>query len=641
VVGALVAQSLLRLAWPSFQGGPSLVAALVAGLLGVSAWRTSSRRARRRASAAAFWVAAAGGLATGAWAIAFVDARAQFDQAVAAARGGLAAGSAGDLAGAAAALDEAAGAFGRAGRSLGSWWAVPARAVPVVGHHASALAVTSRHGRRLARLTAATAERMASPALALADGRVDTAAIAAVAEPLAASLAATRRADEAIAAVRSGWLVPPLRDDLDALAARLVRAREQGAPLVAALRALPGMLGADGERRWFIALQTPSELRGAGGFIGNWAEIEALDGRLRMTHRGRVSELNPPPGRSYVLTGLGDYLARYDRFGTRRYFQNATFSPHFPDAARVMEQLYPQATGRAVDGVVGADPTALAGLLRVTGPVRVAGWPEPIDAANAERILLHDQYLRLAGAEREGFLADVTQAVFDALVERGVRDWGAAIRALAPAVRGRHLMVHAVRPAEQRALRAVGVDGSMAPVRGDYLAVVTQNGGENKIDWYLRRAVDYRVRVDPRDGTATARLTVTLENNAPAAGEPPIVIGGDGWPYPAGVNRLYLSVYSPLGFDGATLDGRPLLMQSERERGRTVISQFLSVPPGGRVRVVVRLAGRLPPGPYRLDVGRQPTVAPDRLSVTLVGPSGATTHLYAGDLVANLSLARR
>lgn len=638
IVGALVAQGVLRLAWPPLQGGASLVAAAAVGVLGVSGWRQAPRRIRRQASAVGFGVVAAVGLAAAAWAVAFIDARAQFDQAVAAAREGLAATSAGDLDGAATALDRAAEAFGRADAVLSSWWAAPARAVPVVGQHALALAVTSRQGQAVAELAAGAARETASPRLSLADGRIDPAAIAALERPLQASLAATHRAARAIAATRSGWLVAPLQRDLAALVSRLERAHQQGAPLVRAVRALPAMVGADGPRRWFVALQTPSELRGSGGFIGNYAEIEAVGGRLRMTRHGRIGELNPPPGQSYTLTGPPDYLARYDRFGTRRYFQNATFSPDFPSAARVMEQLYPQATGRRVDGVVGVDPVALAAILSVTGPVRVERWPEPIDATNAERILLHDQYLRLAGAEREGFLADVTRVVFDTLVERGVGDWPAVIRALAPAVRGRHLMVHAVVPAEQRALSALGLAGAIAPVRGDYLQVVTQNGGENKIDWYLRRTIDYRVRVDERDGRATARVAITLENRAPAAGEPPIVIGGEGSPYPAGVNRLYLTVYSPLGFDGATIDGRPLPMQSEREAGRFAISQFLSVPPGERVRVVVRLAGRLPAGPYRLDVGRQPTVAPDRLSVSFGRPSGATTRLYDGDLLADLTL---
>jgi hypothetical protein len=438
--------------------------------------------------------------------------------------------------------------------------------------------------------------------------------------------------------VRSGWLVAPLQQDLATLEERLVRAGEQARPLAAAIRVLPGMLGRDGPRRYFVALQTPSELRGAGGFIGSYAELTVSGGRLQLTRLGRIGELNPPAGTTYSLDGPIDYLARYDRFGPRRYVQNATLSPDFPSDAAVIEQLYPQAGGLPVDGVIGVDPVALARLLAVTGPVRVPNWPVPIGADNAEQVLLHDQYLHLGGEAREELPLQVARAVFDALVATGVRDWGEAVATLAPAVRGRHLMVHAVRPDEQAAIAAVGLAGAMGPVRGDYLQVVTQNGGENKIDWYLRRAVTYRAEVDPATGAARATVSITLTNTAPATGVPPIVIGGDGSPYPAGVNRLYLSVYSPLGFDGATLDGRPLPMQSERELARNVFSQFLSVGPGQRVRVVVHLVGTLRPGPYRLDVGRQPTVAPDTLAVEVRDRAGRVLVRHRGPLTADLRL---
>ena len=39
---------------------------------------------------------------------------------------------------------------------------------------------------------------------------------------------------------------------------------------------VPGLLGADGERTYLIAFLNPSEQRGLGGFIGNYAEITAV-----------------------------------------------------------------------------------------------------------------------------------------------------------------------------------------------------------------------------------------------------------------------------------------------------------------------------------------------------------------------------
>jgi hypothetical protein len=74
----------------------------------------------------------------------------------------------------------------------------------------------------------------------------------------------------------------------------------------------------------------------------------------------------------------------------------------------------------------------------------------------------------------------------------------------------------------------------------------------------------------------------------------------------------------------ARLDGRPVAVEWQRERGRFAASLFLDIPPGGERTVTVELRGRLPADEgYRLDVATQPLVRPDRLALTLdVGGSG-------------------
>lgn len=64
----------------------------------------------------------------------------------------------------------------------------------------------------------------------------------------------------------------------------------------------------------------------------------------------------------------------------------------------------------------------------------------------------------------------------------------------------------------------------------------------------------------------------------PAPGLPQDVIGG-GVADP-GVNRMYVSISTPLGFDGATFAGERVLMESERGLGRFVYSRYVEGPPG-------------------------------------------------------------
>ena len=54
------------------------------------------------------------------------------------------------------------------------------------------------------------------------------------------------------------------------------------------LRVVPGLLGGDETRRYLVVFITPAELRGAGGFVGSYAELEAVDGDVDLVRSGRI-----------------------------------------------------------------------------------------------------------------------------------------------------------------------------------------------------------------------------------------------------------------------------------------------------------------------------------------------------------------
>src|SRR6202035_2533486 len=96
------------------------------------------------------------------------------------------------------------------------------------------------------------------------------------------------------------------------------------------------------------------------------------------------------------------------------HFQDVTYSPDFPTVGKVISQMYPQAGGDQIDGVLALDPDALSALLRFTGPINVAGLPTPLTAANAADVLLRQQYLSFPAREqqtsRHDFLQNALQA---------------------------------------------------------------------------------------------------------------------------------------------------------------------------------------------------------------------------------------
>jgi hypothetical protein len=534
-------------------------------------------------------------------------------------------------------LARASSSFRGATSALDGWWARPARGLPFLGPNLEAALVLTRSGRDLSAVGATAMGAADADSIRMANGVVDLRRLTALQQPVRRSASALLAAEARIDGVRTTWLFGPIARRRTQVAAEVETARRDATRAVQITDALPAMLGGSGPRRYFLAVVTPSELRGSGGIIGNYGELVADGGRLSLTRLGRIGELNDAATRPRKITGPPEYLSIYERYQPNVFFQNVTASPDFPTVARVIGELYPQSGGSPVDGVISVDPIMLADLLRLIGPVDVAGLDGPLTADNAAEELLHTQYVRLPNPERVDFLGDAARAVFERLVSVTLPGPAKLAQALAPAVDGRHLQIVSLHPEEQAVLDLVGASGRVPGVDGDSIGVVTQNAGPNKIDWFLDRSYEYDVRVDPRSGALQATLDVHLRNRAPASGLPAYVIG----PVPgdvagkAGQNRLLLSIYTPWSFDGATLEGKPVLLESgQMELGRRVYSVLVEVPAGATADFRIALSGSYPAGApaYRLDVAQQPTARPDRVSVKVAASSGSGSERQDFDL---------
>lgn len=623
LVGLGIVQSLLRLDLPADlpHGTSAVLAGLLLVPLAVSGYRRMRRDDQRNVRRVAFVGLAVTAVLAGIGALAVADARAPLERGVARAGAGLDAARKADQQAAQSALDDAEKAFERADATLSAPWVRPALAVPLVAQHVRVLGSVATSGVELAAAGTEVAGAANLDGLTIANGRVPLDVVRGLEEPLDGAERALRSSRQRLESNRSDWLIPSIRRRLDRQLERLGDAQTTTAHTNQALGLMPDLLGAGGSRRWFLAVMTPVEGRAAGGFMGNFGEVTATDGSIELTRFGRLAELNTGGVPVKTISGPADYLARYGRFEPEVTWQNVTMSPDFPTVARVIGEMYPQSGGQPVDGVIGIDPTGLAALLRLTGPVEVAGWPEAFSADNVERILYYEQYVRFQTPERVDLLGEAAEVIFRRLTSMTLPPARTVLDAVGPAVAGRHLQIASLRPKEADVLDILGVDGSFPPVDGDFLSVVTQNGSGSKIEWFLQRAIDYEATVAP-DGRIEASAAVRLTNTAPAEGLPGYLIGGAA-AVPEGGSRLYVSIYSPWDLNGARVNGTPATIGTERELNRWVYSTFLEITAGATVTLEVDLSGRVAPGrrgdDYRLMVHHQPTVTPDELAVTVNG----------------------
>jgi hypothetical protein len=439
-------------------------------------------------------------------------------------------------------------------------------------------------------------------------------------------------ADTELGGIDATWLVTPIDDKLSNLRAKVARAAHDAETGIQAARVVPALLGANGQtKRYFVAFQTPAEQRASGGIIGNFAVVSFTDGHLTLERSGRDNDLNTGGDGNRTLVGPLDYVARYSRFKPQHTWQNVTLSPDWPSVAQVIEGLYPQSGGGPVDGAISVDPAALAAFLKLTGPVTVDGLGMPLTAKNAASFLLRDQYLQFGDLQSR---VDVLGNAVDAVIHRiqnGDLPGAARIgKVLGPMVKQGRLKLQTVDATGEQFLTRIHASGALPAVQGDFAGLVTQNASGNKIELFLHRSLTYEPVVDPATGTVRSVATITLRNDAPASGLPDYVIAGSGAnPTARGHYRGFVSFYTPLALQKATVDGQPAAFDTGTELGRNVISTFVDIDSGGTATIRLELAGpvKLPKVDagrrYRLTVWHQPTIEPDQVTVRVSGAAGA------------------
>jgi len=503
--------------------------------------------------------------------------------------------------------------------------------VPVLGPNLRAARDLVGVGLDLAQAGRSLSDTADPDKLRVVDATIDLVELGRLQPEFARAARLLSNARQRVDRIDTDFLLAPVEDAIGTLDDRLDRAVRDSRTAAFASRVLPAIMGGDGPRRYFLALQNNAEARATGGFIGSFGDITASGGHLELGEIERIAELLPEDRTTVrVLEGTPEYVLRYSRLNPTGDIREVNLTPDVPTVALATVGLLNQAQYGPIDGIVTVDPIALRSILSLTGPIRVPDWPEEITADNVVDITLFQEYLAFANDQdrRETFLGDVAEAAWDAFSDRDLGSPARVVEALAEATRQRHLTLWFADPAEQRLAVRAGADGAIPRTPTDLLSLTTQNGRPNKIDYFLRRGLDYDITLAPgpgRDLEAAGRLRVTLENTAPAQGLPPYIIGPDDDGHLVGENFTLFSAYAGLRLGNVTLDGAPAGLSADRELDRWVYWNYLGIPSMTTRTFELELEGPLRltrDGFYELALVGQPQATPDQAAIRLRLPRG-------------------
>ena len=379
-----------------------------------------------------------------------------------------------------------------------------------------------------------------------------------------------------------------------------------------AAKLAPAMMGADGPRNYFMAFQTNAEARGTGGLLGGFGVLNFDNGQAEVDTLGANTELDKP----FTPIDLGvEFEENYGYVNPFGDYRNSNLSSHFPYAAQIWKSMWAQQTGMNVDGVIALDPFALSYILGAAGPVTMPDG-EQVNKDNVVELTESVAYKRFPTDQvaRKRYLQDIAGEVVKKLT-KSVGSPQALLKALGRAVGEGRIAVWSSVPAEQEMLEQTPLAHAIPDDEAPYAAVVLNNLGGNKMDYYLEREIEY-VADKCEGNTRKSTVTVRLTNAVPEEELPDYVAGSGGLssdlPISVPSGTMVTSVRL-LATKGATLEsalsnGERVQVFTSVERNHPTFEIQVAIPPGQSGELTFRLSEPSVSGEARVPV--QPLVDP-------------------------------
>lgn len=150
------------------------------------------------------------------------------------------------------------------------------------------------------------------------------------------------------------------------------------------------LLGVDQPRTFLVQTMDRAELRGTGGFTGQYGELTIQAGRVAPFSLTDISLLE------YTTTSVTQGQLAPEPYRSWWPFANwglrdSNISADFPTAAQTAIDLYKQETAHSVDGLISFTPVIVEHILAIIGPVQVPGYNITVTAQNLEDLLHYYQ----------------------------------------------------------------------------------------------------------------------------------------------------------------------------------------------------------------------------------------------------------
>jgi hypothetical protein len=252
------------------------------------------------------------------------------------------------------------------------------------------------------------------------------------------------------------------------------------------------------EKTFLILFQNNLEIRPGGGFIGSFGILKMKDGKVMdfashdvANFDGRIPAIVKPP-----------YPMSETLYIDSLKLRDSNYSPDFGENAKQADYFYHLGNGEEqFDGVIAITTNVLGSFLKITGPVKVDGYPDEYTADNAV-LQLEEQVEKdflnqdIAKGDRKAIMTPLAYAILDKVKALSIPQKYALFQVMLDDLHRKDVQLSFQDEALQQRVERAGWSGKMDSLwASDYLMAVDANLGAWKSDYFVKRSMEYTVDV--------------------------------------------------------------------------------------------------------------------------------------------------
>ncbi len=283
------------------------------------------------------------------------------------------------------------------------------------------------------------------------------------------------------------------------------------------------LLGVNQPRTFLVQTMDRAELRGTGGFTGQYGELKVSGGRIAPFNLTDISLLEYTPGsanQGQLAPAQYSSWWPFANWGLR----DSNISADFPTSAQLAINLYKQETGDQVDGVISFTPVVIEHILNIIGPIQVPGYNTTVTAQNLEDLLHYyqlnntgitkqyftDQTSNNSTSTRKRFTNYLASLLMSKVRSAQPGELLAMVQSILYDLKTKDLQLYFTDPATENLLMQYGYAGQLdRSTTHDGLYVVQQNLSASKASQYVQTIMHDTVTLDSQGG-ATHLLQIRL-----------------------------------------------------------------------------------------------------------------------------------